>query len=293
MLVVHQQASTSDPEWWTKNHGALKCLVADERMLEVYQIMEEENFSEDQMRDFIIIAWSSFEPARDYQGRINQAHKLLQQIRRVDPKRLADLIQRLRDTGAYLPPELLPSGNLSVFPDGQLGAADLNLQMLRWTKATEDRRLGQAPPSVSSSADTPPDRTTEQEDEKKGGEQAASSPGSEAATHEEPPDIVPLLEAIDDVVAVIDKDYLAQHLSGILETRQRNQKTDYIRSFAQKLIAKKFRQTPNLENAITITATVALGINDPHVDVSLRDVRTAYSQMASNGDGQAHRRSRS
>ena len=246
-VSVVRQSKEATKEWEERDNFLI-ALVSDDRMSEVFEILDAEGLADKETLSFVIVTWSSWDDF-SYRDLRRRALELCQDICE-QSRKLQRSIRLLRDTGAYLPPELWHPNNLEI-PTGGCTPAETNLHASRAIRMAEELGLTQLPPP-----------------------EGKLGP-------EYPPDIVPLLEAVADVAGQATKDSLFIHVRDKALTRQENLKMDYLRSVIMGLKQQRIHMNETLQRAIAITATVALsiGASDPDIDVTDQDVSRALKQV--------------
>jgi hypothetical protein len=250
-LITQREAIASQTDHWTRSqlerdHNVLTRIVCDDRMCDVFGILNEEELPLEQKRSFIIAAWSALGDYSLYKDRRALAKDLLKRVR-TKAAELASLVQQLRDTGLYLSPELISPDAIVEVPFGPgVSVFDSNLKAARAAHFMKTMAI------------------------------KGTGPEMENLARDYPPDIVLVLRNAAQAAKQTNSASLVQHIPGKIQTRQRNRKNDFIRAFAIGLEGHDIALTDSVMKAMAITACVAL--DDPDIDVTVQDVRTALSR---------------
>lgn len=219
---------------WQQELDLYHRLGHDIRMRETFEIFGQEFTTEYVPVIFLAAATSARDNFSAYRAIGRRVEKLKAAVAEAAIL-LARQVRELRETGVWLPPELMPIPNEDNFANLTGATCEITqLKTLRIFRLVRENAQKL-------------DRTV--------------------------PDIVPTLYKLAKVTADLKPDFMRKNIHAALRTRQDSSKTSYIRSFGALLIEKKIELTPRVKRAIAITANVVL--NDTNYDVSDDDVRKA------------------
>lgn len=228
-------------------------LACDERMRDVYTLLAQE-FDDRHWRNFIYAAWSARVDFAEYRDNRRRAAELSSEIARA-AEDLAALLRQFSQTGFYGPREFHSIEELLRQTDNHDGR--------NWYMWRSERHhiLGDPPSWGVLDKDDPAGRL------RKDIRYAWSVA----------PEFSMLLDTLSDAAREFKPEESGM-IGAAIGTRQKNQKTEYLRALAHLLINEHgFTMTPRLMKAMAIVASVAIG--SPDIDVTYDDVRKAVARL--------------
>ena len=251
--------------------ACLTRLAVDVRMREAYSCLSVENLNDQQLRGFVSAAWSARINYSQLRERHRQASAIADEIAGAADN-LRVLLLRFAATGVVGPgeffsvPELLRNTDSNEM-DGR------NLHMWRGLRkhVLGDQIEQPTPPIDDGGAPIGKIEIVAMKESDKDDPTAVVRYSWSTA---------PQFPELLATVATTARDFLPKEtgmIGAAIETRQANEKTDYLRAFANALTdSYQFEISPNLRNAIAIVANVV--INLPDVDTTRDDVRKALNR---------------
>jgi hypothetical protein len=245
----------------------LKRLANDPRMREAFRLLNDEFTNGNQFEGFIFSAWVARADYANYRDRLKRAGELKGEIAKT-ARALAVLIRRFANTGVDGPDEFWSIPALLRRTDSD----DVLWRPLR-RQLLGDRPESAGEPGASDvdNAPTIEVRFVAQDDRVKVDHQQQALDTTRYIWHLSPP-----LPALLESVATAARSFTPREsgmIAAALISRQRSNKTEYLRAFANRLIDSGIAVTTPVMHAMVPAANVV--INSSELDVSYDDVRKA------------------
>ncbi|MGC9456621.1 MAG: hypothetical protein ACP5DC_03770 [Halothiobacillaceae bacterium] len=252
--------------------ACLERLAIDERMKKPYQLLAEEFTENQQWERFIHAAWAARMDYSKYRDRVKRATEVKGKIAQ-KAEELAALIRQIGDTGVDAPGELFSMAELLRQTDsGERRPSDRIL----W-RGLRKHVLGDLPERESTELmQNHPIKI-----ERVAAENVQISPEEQARnTARYSWGIAPSVPACLETIANVARQFRPKETGAIgaaIQTRQRSDKTEYVRAFGQIMEQSQGRTLTVITlKAMALVANVV--INLPDVDVSYDDVRKALEK---------------
>lgn len=260
----------------------LQRLAHDARMRDAFALLTREFTDDKQWRNFIYAAWAARVDFAKYRDRLKRASELKSEIANA-AETLAKLIRQFSDTGIDGPGEFYSIPELLRQTDNH----EMQGHNLHFWRSMRQHVLGDLP-----WRDVPETRSAEESGELPTVEIVRAFLAPEEKAEIDPkeetrnmlhyawgtaPDFCALLGTVAKAARRFETSESGM-IGAAIESRKRNQKTEYLRAFGALLTdAHGFALTTPIMQAMAIVANVA--INSPDVDVSHDDVRKALARL--------------
>jgi hypothetical protein len=260
----------------------LRRLAHDERMAGVYALLTREFTDDQQWRGFIYAAWSARMDFGKFREQLKRAAELKAEIGRAADT-LAKLIRQFSETGIYGPSEFYSIPELLRQTDN-LGGRDFYMWRSMRQHVLGDPRWRDAPEIEPAEDSGEPPNVAIVRVILEPGEKTEIDPKEEARNMLRyawgtAPDLPALLDAVA-LAALNFKPSESGMIGAAIESRQRNQKTEYLRAFGSVLTdVHGFALTKPIMQAMAIVANVV--INLPDIDATYDDVKKAIAKLGS------------
>ena len=253
--------------------GTVNCvlrLARDDRMREAFALLTSEFSEDEQWRGFVYAAWAASRDYRPYRERLKRAAELKEEIANAADS-LAKLLRQFAKTGVSSPGEFDSVPALLRKTDNH----ELHGHNLHMWQLMRPYVLGERPRRDVS------DR--EQVQLQSEGDSASLDPTEQAwANLCYGWEVSPSFSELLDTMARAARDFKPTEygmVGAATKTRQRSEKTEYLRAFGNLLTeVHHIALTIPVMKAMAIVANVA--INLPDVDVTNDDVRKALAKLA-------------
>ena len=261
----------------------LRRLAHDDRMQEAYTLLTSELLDDKQLRGFVYAAWAARADYSKYRKRLKRAAELKEEIS-VTAETLAKLIRQFSDTGINGPSEFYSVPELLRKTDNhELRGHNLHMWRFMRKHVLGDPQEREPEPDNQNEPALPipeSDRVIELEGVSVHIRRHFVAPG-DPVEHAPlaglrygwgvSPDLSELLDTVSKAAREF-KPTESGMIGAAIDSRQRSEKTEYLRAFANLLIdVHHIDLTNTVMRAMAIVANVA--INQPDIAVMLGDVR--------------------
>lgn len=261
----------------------LRRLAHDDRMQEAYTLLTSELPDDKQLRGFVYAAWAARADYSKYRKRLKRAAELKEEIS-VTAETLAKLIRQFSDTGINGPSEFYSVPKLLRKTDNhELRGHNLHMWRFMRKHVLGDPQEREPEPDNQNEPALPipeSDRVIELEGVSVHIRRHFVAPG-DPVEHDPlaglrygwgvSPDLSELLDTVSKAAREF-KPTESGMIGAAIDRRQRSEKTEYLRAFANLLIdVHHIDLTNTVMRAMAIVANVA--INQPDIAVMLGDVR--------------------
>ena len=262
--------------------GCLQRLASDARMADAFELLAREFTADRQWRKFIYAAWAARIDFSKYRDRLKRAKELKGEIAHA-AETLAMLIHRFSGIGICGPGEFYSIPELLRQTDNH----EMQGHNLHMWRSMRQHVLGEPP-----KRDIPDARPVKEPSEPipeikivlvPMGEKLGTSPEEDARNMLRyawgtAPDLSALLETMANAARNFEPSESGA-IGAAVQSRQRSQKTEYLRAFGSLLNVYECTLTIGIMRAMAIVANVV--INLPDVDVTYDDVRKAIAKLGS------------
>jgi len=269
-LPVRQYVEDTNEKLQLDNDDRLRInrFAFDPRMQEVF-ILLSPDFDDKSWRGFIYAAWASKCDFRPYRERVRRAQELSDEIANT-AKQLAKLLRQVVENGLNVPEEFYSIRDLLRKTENH----ELQGHNLHVWKAMRDEVLGDLPQQGQSEEIINWDETSEVEIIYRD-----PTPEEQAfANINYAWEKAPTLSAVLDTVAASARKFRPREtrmIAAANESRQSNEKTEYLRAFGDTL--RNVHRIPFTRQVLKGMAIVAnVAIDDPNIDATYDDVRKLF-----------------